>query len=317
MAGLSIISPGPGQGKTAVAAGLLSLLGRAGVGRYLRVGEPSPHPDATFISSAFGLLATADEMTIGATAGARAAGTVALGPTIVEGDGPPPTDLPTVIVAPVVGDATVATVARLADQMRRPPIGVILSGAPGEQARYVEQRLRPALAAAGLRVLGVLPETRALRGHTVRELAAFLGADIRGALEGLENVVESYMIGAMSHLDSTSLSYFGRMTNKAVVTGGNRIDVHQGALGTDCQCLVLTGGYDPDPVVLRRAEAENVPLLKVLESTPETMERIGAFLETVRFRHASKIAVVADLMRQNIDLAPIESALAVSATARV
>ena len=131
----------------------------------------------------------------------------------------------------------------------------------------------------------------------------------------LDNMIESYMIGAMSHIGNSAVPYFERFQNKAVVTGGNRIDVHMAALGTPCQAIVLTAGFDPDPVVVERAEAEGCPLIQVGDETPAVMDRIGAFLRAVRFRHAGKVPLAADLLRQHVDLSPIEAALGLSAVA--
>jgi BioD-like phosphotransacetylase family protein len=286
MTALSICSPQRGDGKTTVAGGLLSLLGRRGLAGYRREGDGA---DAAFLRSALGL--------------APAAG----GHEVVEAEGPDAAGGARLIVSAFRGDRTVEEARACADG--RPTLGVIVNAVPTAQGRYVERELRPALEAAGLKVLGALPETRALRGHTALELAQFLQGGVIAGRDYLDNVIESYMIGAMSHIGSSGVPYFERFENKAVVTGGNRIDVHLSALGTRCQAIVLTGGFDPDPVVVERAEAEACPLIQVGEETPEVMDRIGAFLREVRFRHPGKVPVAADLLRQHVDLGPIEAAI--------
>jgi BioD-like phosphotransacetylase family protein len=286
MTSLSICSPQRGDGKTTVAAGLLSLLGRRGLGGYRREGDGA---DAEFLRSALGLAPTpGGHEIVEAESGQAAAG-------------------PRLIVTAFRGEAT-AEEAR-AGAAGGQTLGVIVNAVPAAQARRVERELRPALEGAGLRWLGALPETRALRGHTARELAQFLRAGVIAGQDYLDNVIETYMIGAMSHIGNSAVPYFERFQNKAVVTGGNRIDVHMAALGTPCQAIVLTGGFDPDPVVVERAEAESCPLIQVSEETPEVMDRIGALLRGVRFRHAGKVPLAADLLRQHVDLSPIEAVL--------
>lgn len=286
MTALSICSPQPGDGKTTVAGGLLSLLGGRGLAGYQRDGGGA---DAEFLRSALGLAPAPGQH------------------EVVEVDDRTAAGGPRVVVTAFRGQRTVEDARSCADGAST--VGVIVNAVPTAQARYVERVLRPALEAVGLTLLGTLPETRALRGHTALELAQFLRGGVIAGQDYLDNVIESYMIGAMSHIGSSGVPYFARFENKAVVTGGSRIDVHLAALGTQCQAIVLTGGFDPDPVVVERAEAESCPLIQVGDDTPEVMDRIGAFLRAVRFRHAGKVPVAADLLRQHVDLAPIEAAL--------
>lgn len=291
MAQLYVTSPGPGEGKTAVAAGLLQVLGNRGVQSYGRLGDAA-HPDAGFVRSALGLLQSD-------------------APSIVEGDGAAPAGSQTLVVAAFGGEKTIERVRSLAAGS----LGVIVNAVPSAQGRYIERSLRPALEAAGVRLLGVLPEERALRAARVGDLAAFLGGEVVAGHDFLDNEFQSVMIGAMSHQGSSAISYFMRMDRKIVVTGGDRIDVHLGALGTPTEAIILTGGYGPDPVVVERAEAENTPIISVLAETPDTMERIGEFLRAARFGQQSKVAAMADLLRQHVDLEPIERALGLQAAA--
>jgi BioD-like phosphotransacetylase family protein len=288
MASLYVCSPRAGDGKTTVAAALLSVLGRNTPTSYRGA-------DAAFVKQALGLADGPTGSEIVEVEDAAAAGGARL------------------IVAAYTGDATLEAARACASAGQT--IGVILNMVPPAQTRFVERELRPQLEQAGLPVLGVLPELRALRGHTAAEVAQFLRGAVIAGQDYLDNVIESYMIAAMSHLGSSGVPYFERFQNKAVVTGGDRIDVHLSALGTPCQALILTGGYDPDPVVLERAESEACPLIQVADNTPQVMDAIGLFLRDVRMRHASKIPIAADLVRQHVDLAPIERALGLSAAA--
>lgn len=235
----------------------------------------------------------------GAGKSAVAAGLrVLLGPgaQIVEGEGSPQ-----LVVAAYRGDQTLDGVAGT-------PIGVILNQVPTPAGRIVEREIRPALQARGIPLLGVIPEERALRSARVGDLAEFLGGEVIAGHDSLDNEFQSLMIGAMSHQGATTVPYFMRMEKKIVVTGGDRIDIHMGALRTPTQAIVATGGYAPDPVVIERAEAENVPIVAVLPETPEIVERVGQFFEQSRFRETNA-AAMADLIRQHVDLAPIRSAL--------
>jgi hypothetical protein len=300
MPALYVCSPQPGDGKTTVAAALLSLLGSRAPS-YVRIGDANPHRDAQLIKAAFGPAATAEQMSL--------APGVPVGNAIAETELPPANGT-VLVVAAYRGDRTVDEVRACAGANS---VGVIVTQVPTAQRRVVEREIAPAFEAAGPRLLGVLPETRALRGHTVAEVAATLDGDVRTAPDRLDNVIESYMIGAMSHLGASGVPYFERMQNKAVVTGGDRIDIHNAALSTPCQALILTGGFEPDPVMVERSEAEGCPMVIVAGETPEVMDRIGQFLRTIRFRRPEQVAIAADLLRNHVDLGPIESALGLAA----
>jgi BioD-like phosphotransacetylase family protein len=280
MSGLHVTSPGPGEGKTAVACALLHLFG---LRRYERDGG-ADHPDGQFVAR---LVAAGGE-----------------GPTVSEGE-TARADRPSLAVVAYRGDATAGALGELARRHR--PIGAIVNAVPPAQRRVFEREVRPALEELGVRVLGALPEERALRAASVGELAAFLGGEVMTAEHALDNLVENYMVGAMSHVGG--LPYFNRKQNKAVVTGGDRLDVIMAALGTPCRCIVATGGFDPDPVLLERAEAEEVPIVRVGESAVATLDRIGVFLRGVRFRHEAKIEPFAALFREHVDTGELERAL--------
>ena len=317
MGALLVTSPHVADGKTAIASGLLSLFSQSGLINYARIVSERPHADAVFMKSAFGLAHTADDMSRTEKTPIEAFSPFGREPMIVESDGSAGTTFPSLIVSTFHGSETVADIQALIDGLEAQPIGVILNGAPMEQKRTIERLFLPEFKALGVPLLGILPESRALRGGTASDLAAFLEAEILAAEHALGNVIESYMVGAMSHQGASSISYFNRFENKCVVTGGNRIDTHMGALGTPCRALVMTGGYDPDPVVIERAEGEDVPILKVWPDTAATMENIGLFMRGMRFHQEFKVPIIADLLRAHVDLAPIEAALGITVAGRV
>ena len=59
---------------------------------------------------------------------------------------------------------------------------------------------------------------------------------------------------------------------KALITGGDRSDIHLVALETATRCLILTGNLRPMPEVVRRAEELGVPVLLVRQNTLEVVE---------------------------------------------
>jgi HPr kinase/phosphorylase len=50
--------------------------------------------------------------------------------------------------------------------------------------------------------------------------------------------------------------------------------------GHELPCILITGGFTPAPEILEVAERASVPLLRTSVSTPETMSRLSALLDT-------------------------------------
>jgi hypothetical protein len=294
---LRIVAPAAAAGKTAIATAILALLGQGGRLSYRRDGG-ADHADGRFAREVLGIAESA-------------------GSGLVESDAVDDGVDATLAVVPFDGAGTLAAATGLSSSLGSRLLGIVLNAVPAEQMPRLKRDLLPALTEAGIAVLGVIPEVRLLRAGSVREVGGFLEADVLRGVDALDRLVETYVIGAMSHLGASSLAYFQHYPNKAVVTGGNRIDTQLGALATDCRCLILTGGFDPDPVVLERAESQDVSLLRVGAETPEIMERIGAFSRTVRFRHAEKVAAIVEVAASRLDLPTIARALGVPVSASV
>lgn len=289
-----------------LAAGLLRLFGPSAAVGYSRIADGAVHPDAEFLGATGG---AANDRAV-ATDDAATLSRLAQGAHLLEGDGEAPSGVSSVAIVAFRGADTVDAVRAAADGA----VGVILNAVPAPQARYVENEIRPALTAAGVRLLGVLPEERRLRAATVLELARYLDGEVMTAPEALGELVESYMVGAMSHV--SGIPYFLRRENKVVICGGERIDVHLAALGTPCRAIVVTGGYDPDPVVIERAEADGVPIVKVFGNSVATLDRVSDFLRQVRFHHPEKIARAADLVRTHVDVDALARVVGVQGVAR-
>src|SRR5262249_47256322 len=122
-------------------------------------------------------------------------------PGIIEGEGPASAGTPSLVVMAYRGEKTLERAQELGGASA---LGAILNMVPVQQMRYVERELRPALEATGLKVLGVLPEERALRAARVGDLAQFLSGEVVAGADFLDNEFQSVMIGAMSHQGGTT-----------------------------------------------------------------------------------------------------------------
>jgi len=130
----------------------------------------------------------------------------------------------------------------------------------------------PFLKARGINVWGVIPDYAPLTAPTIQELVEILGGKVLTGWEGLSNIVENYLIGAMTQ--ESAIRYFRKAPNKAVITGGDRPDIALAALETNTSALILTGNIYPDVRVLAQAGERKIPVILVPYDTYTTVEKI-------------------------------------------
>ncbi|MBN1485116.1 MAG: phosphotransacetylase family protein [Chloroflexia bacterium] len=193
-------------------------------------------------------------------------------------------------------DNILALRAAMAD---RDCLGVVINAVPRARLGLVQRLVRPFLEKQGLPVLAVIPKDPILYAVCVNELVEHLGAEVLCCADYGENLVESMMVGAMS-VDS-ALSYFRRQPNKAVITGGDRVDIQLAALETSTTCLILTGSLRPNPLILTRSEELGVPILLVSTDTMTTVRQVEEIFGRARFRQTSKIARFETLLDSHFD----------------
>jgi BioD-like phosphotransacetylase family protein len=177
-------------------------------------------------------------------------------------------------------------------------LGIVVNKVPGSQlsAQF-----------GGADILGVLPEDRILFSLTVGELAEHIQGEILNCAEKSAEVVENFMLGAMT-LDS-GLDYFGRKANKAVVVRGERPDMQLAALETSTKCLVLSGGVSPTYAVLRSAEDKGIPIVLTKGDTISAVNSIELALGKTKFNQVEKLSRLADIMERQLDFQAIYKGL--------
>jgi BioD-like phosphotransacetylase family protein len=178
-------------------------------------------------------------------------------------------------------------------------LGVVLNDIPRARTNQVDSLVQPFLEGQGIPVLATLPQDAILRAVSVNELVDHLNAELLCCPEAGDNLVETMMVGAMS-VDS-ALSYFRRQPNKAVITGGDRVDIQLAALETATTCLILTGNLRPNPMILTRAEEQGVPIMVVVSDTMTSVRRAEEIFGRARFRQTSKIERFESLLDKHFD----------------
>lgn len=209
-------------------------------------------------------------------------------------------DAPVLLVtrydSPLLVDRLLSAKAQLNHHL----VGVILNDVPDEALEVAQQITRPFLEQQGIPVLALFPRSPIMRSITVGEIVARLHAEVLCCPDRMELMVETLTIGAMNV--NSALRYFRKGLNMAVVTGGDRADIHFAALETSTQCLILTGQIPPSRPILDRATELEIPIMAVDSDTLSTVERIDELFGQVRLHQPIKVQCVQDLVANHLDL---------------
>ena len=164
----------------------------------------------------------------------------------------------------------------------------------------LEADVVPFLEGRGIPVVGVLPRDQTLAGVTVEELADALGGELL-VEEGLDAYVERFSVGAMGA--DSALRHFRRTRDAAVVTGGDRSEIHTAALeAPGIRCLILTGGHRPSGAVVGKAAEKGVPVVMVQTDTLRTVERAESVVRSGRTRDAETVDRMRTLLADHGDV---------------
>lgn len=180
-------------------------------------------------------------------------------------------------------------------------LGVVLNKVPASQLKSVKEKATAQYGTAGVKLLGVLPENRVLLAITIGELADIIKGKILNSPEKSGELVENYMLGAM--VVGSGVDYFGRKSGKAAIIHQDRPDMQLAALETPTRCLVLSGSTQP-PIynVFQKAESRGVPVIAAGASTSEIVASIEEALLQARLHQEKKLAGLAELVKQNLDI---------------
>ena len=123
-------------------------------------------------------------------------------------------------------------------------------------------------------ILGIIEKSIEIFSPRVNEVMEQIGGQFMNepASSGLDNLVETYLIGAMNA--QAALKYFRQVKKAAVITGGDRADLAVAALDQDVSCLILTGFIQPDVNVITAANEKNIPIILSPSDTYTTMRNL-------------------------------------------
>jgi BioD-like phosphotransacetylase family protein len=175
-------------------------------------------------------------------------------------------------------------------------LGVVLNKVPASQLKRAREEAEKDFGATGIKVLGLVPEDRRLLAITVAELAASIRGKIITSPEKSDELVEQFMLGAMTV--GSGLGYFQRRRNKAAIIHQDRPDMQLAALETPTRCLVLSGSENPPLYNVRRtAEVHGIPIILTAASTDEVVAGIEESLLSARLNQVKKLEALAALFK--------------------
>ncbi len=205
-------------------------------------------------------------------------------------------------VVPVIGyqddlqlvDDALMAAHRTGDRL----IGVIINNIPRSRIDFVKNQVAPYLAKRGVEVLAALPHEPVLRSISVGEIIDALNGELLcGDCE--DELVENLMVSAMNV--EHALNYFRRVTNKAVIVGGDRPDVQLAALETSTKALILTGNVRPNPMIEAKAKDRGVAIILSKDDTFTTVEKVEKFFGKTRFRQIEKVMLFEEILSRELD----------------
>jgi BioD-like phosphotransacetylase family protein len=197
------------------------------------------------------------------------------------------------------GIATIDPLLYTKDLLGDRLIGVVINRVAPDQIGFVRKKVLPLLAKREIDILGVVPEDKVLGAISVRHLTEILPGSVICREDKLDELLETFMVGAMS--PEHALRYMQRGRNIALITGGDRPDIQLAALQTSVKAIILTGGFYPNDIIVARAEERGVPLIVVDQDTFSVVEHCESMLGRLELREEKKVEKAKELVERVID----------------
>jgi len=293
---LQVVSTQPLAGKTTVAIALAE--GLAASGSRVQLVRVGAGVAADEDAASFGDVFAASSPGSAATSAPPAAGDTT---QVVELDaGAAPENGPAVLVvrgAPTADDRALAT--SLGDNL----VGTIATGVVKDAVEDVARELTN----AGLRPMALVAEDRVLAAPSVGEIRDALQARVLYDGDNAGETVEDILVAPV--YADPARPHLRRFASKAVLAPFNKTDLHLAIIDTNAACLVITGGRDPSPYVLDRAQHDATTILLAPHQTPETIAALSDVWTTSRFRGERKAAAVRSALAGRVDFAALAKKL--------
>ena len=191
-------------------------------------------------------------------------------------------------------------------------IGVILNKVIMEKLDYVTEFARRGLKRKGLELLGVVPHQRILCSPTIELIVEELAAELLNSAGNMQNIVDQVVVGAMGA--HNAMSYFRE--GVLLITPGDRQDIILAAAASlsnnpraQLAGMLLTGKSRPTDTVLNVIRGMPYPVLATEHEIYESASKVHDLIVKTRATDTEKIAVIRDIIADNVDVEKILCAL--------
>jgi hypothetical protein len=176
--------------------------------------------------------------------------------------------------------------------------GVIFNKIDYEYLARIEELAENHIKRYNIPILGKVEKRLRLIAARVMEVKEAIGGELinEAASTGLDNMVETHLIGAMNA--DAALKYLRQVKRVAFITGGDRSDLILAALDQDISCLILTGYIQPDVKVITAANEKNIPIILSPSDTYTTLRNIERLSPSLQ---KDEIDEILNLIEDSID----------------
>jgi len=180
-------------------------------------------------------------------------------------------------------------------------MGVILKDVPMDRSfNTLSEVLVSFLASRGAEVLGIIPLDHNLQTVSSHEIARRLGGCLL-TNTSIERQVRHFVISAMG--PEESLRLFRRTPDLAVITGGDRDNVHRAAFEVpSLRCLIVTGIHRPTRGIIDLANERQVPVILAGQNTMVTATMCEEMLHRAWIKPGPLLEYAMNYVRNNIDI---------------
>jgi BioD-like phosphotransacetylase family protein len=191
-------------------------------------------------------------------------------------------------------------------------IGVILNKVVEDKVSYISDFARRGLKRKGLDLLGVIPHRRLLSNPTVDLIREELNAESLNNAPNVNNLIDDVVVGAMG-VHNTMTSF---QPGVLIITPGDREDILLAAATTQIgkgkdglAGIVITGDLKPNANVLKVIRDMPFPVLLTRQSSYQVASKVHDVIVKTRPTDTEKIALIRDLIAENVDVKKILNAI--------
>jgi len=182
-------------------------------------------------------------------------------------------------------------------------LGVVLNKILPEKYDKIKETVDKGLQLMGTRLIGAVPYDKSLTSFTVGQLAEEFNYQILCGHDTLSNVIEETVIAAME--PQHVLQYIHG--NTLVITPGDRVDnilVSLLILSRDASNggLILTGGFEPHPMIEPLLKTSRIPVLMSQEDTFTVSARMKDIGFKIRSYDTEKVERLHKLIAEYVDI---------------